>query len=130
MPGRGGEQAAMFAARDLGRRDRHDRAGDVAVAPAGHVAARGIHRDALLPGGEARLHLQLEIGQVAFCASANRFTLAWANSMSRFSLSGTCAQAASIFLASGRCCPRTCRTSGVFQRLLASPPVSMSSRIP
>jgi hypothetical protein len=34
----------------------------VHVAPGRHVAARGVHRDRLLPGDKARLHLKLEIG--------------------------------------------------------------------
>ena len=56
----------MLAAGDFGGGHRHDRAGDVAVAPAGHVAARRRHRDRLLPGDKARRQLGLDIGQRAF----------------------------------------------------------------
>jgi hypothetical protein len=34
----------------------------VAVAPARHVAARGVHRDRLLPGDKPRHDLKLDIG--------------------------------------------------------------------
>ncbi len=48
---------------DLGRRDRHDRACDVAVAPARHIAACRRNRDLLLPGHQARQDLDRAIGE-------------------------------------------------------------------
>ncbi len=51
----------MAASGHLGGGHRHDGAGDMAVAPTGHIAARRIDRDRLLPGDHARHDLDLDI---------------------------------------------------------------------
>ena len=51
----------MLDTGDLGGGHAHDGRGDVAVAPARHVAAGGLHGDALLAGDEARDQLDLGI---------------------------------------------------------------------
>ena len=56
----------MLAARDLGGGHGHDRAGNVAVAPARHVTTSGIHRDCLLPGDHAGHDFEFDIRKGAF----------------------------------------------------------------
>ena len=53
----------MLAARNLGGGHRHDGAGDMAVAPAGHVTARRGHRDGFLPRDQPGHDLHLDVLQ-------------------------------------------------------------------
>jgi len=52
----------MLTAGNLGRRHSHNGAGNVAVAPARHIAAGGIDRDRLLAGNQAGYDFGFEVG--------------------------------------------------------------------
>jgi hypothetical protein len=128
--GRGGEHGDVLAACDLGGGHRHDRRGDVAVAPAGHVAARGLDRDRLLPGVRPGTISSSKSVRVAFCASANLRTLSWAKRMSRLSFSAPAPQAASISSRVRMMLPSYLSNLPAYSRAASSPPASISSRMP